>query len=169
MFCFSFGNNNFEVKAKEHVKNNDNLSIFQMWHLPSSLASSASGANSTVGATVPLNLGITEPTSTTAGPATHQIGSNSETMQQSSVKDEFNNSSYTGADYSLQNLDSYYKTNSSASTAENKDFSASSQQENQQPPTTVKSDVDYSAPNSSSNEHILPTNHYDYPAYYSTV
>ena len=142
-----------------------------MWHLPSSLASSASGANSTVGATVPLNLGITEPSSTTAGSATaHQItGSNSETMQQSSVKDEFNNSSYTGADYSLQNLDSYYKTNSSASTAENKEFSASSQQENQQPPTTVKSDVDYSAPNSSSNEHILPTNHYDYPAYYSTV
>ena len=167
MFCFSFGNNNFEVKAKEHVKNNDNLSIFQMWHLPSSLASSASGANSTVGATVPLNLGITEPSTT--GSATHQITSNSETMQvQSSVKDEFNNSSYTGADYSLQNLDSYYKTNSSAS-AENKEFSASSQQENQQPPTTVKSDVDYSAPNSSSNEHILPTNHYDYPAYYSTV
>ena len=170
MFCFSFGNNNFEVKAKEHVKNNDNLSIFQMWHLPSSLASSASGANSTVGATVPLNLGITEPSTTTGSSATaHQITSNSETMQQSSVKDEFNNSSYTGADYSLQNLDSYYKTNSSASTAENKEFSASSQQENQQPPTTVKSDVDYSAPNSSSNEHILPTNHYDYPAYYSTV
>ena len=141
-----------------------------MWHLPSSLASSASGANSTVGATVPLNLGITEPSTTTGSSATHQItGSNSETMQQSSVKDEFNNSSYTGADYSLQNLDSYYKTNSSASTAENKEFSASSQQENQQPPTTVKSDVDYSAPNSSSNEHILPTNHYDYPAYYSTV
>ena len=139
-----------------------------MWHLPSSLASSASGANSTVGATVPLNLGIAEPSSTTS--ATHQITSNSETMQvQSSVKDEFNNSSYTGADYSLQNLDSYYKTNSSASVAENKEFSASSQQENQQPPTTVKSDVDYSAPNSSSNEHILPTNHYDYPAYYSTV
>ena len=152
------------------MKNNDNLSIFQMWHLPSSLASSASGANSTVGATVPLNLGITEPSTTTGSSATHQITSNSETMQQSSVKDEFNNSSYTGADYSLQNLDSYYKTNSSASTAENnKEFSASSQQENQQPPTTVKSDVDYSAPNSSSNEHILPTNHYDYPAYYSTV
>ena len=151
------------------MKNNDNLSIFQMWHLPSSLASSASGANSAVGATVPLNLGITEPSTTTGSSATHQITSNSETMQvQSSVKDEFNNSSYTGADYSLQNLDSYYKTNSSAST-ENKEFSASSQQENQQPPTTVKSDVDYSAPNSSSNEHILPTNHYDYPAYYSTV
>ena len=163
MFCFSFGNNNFEVKAKEHVKNNDNLSIFQMWHLPSSLASSASGANSTVGATVPLNLGITEPSTT--GSATHQITSNSETMQQSSVKDEFNNSSYTGADYSLQNLDSYYKTNSSAST-ENKEFSAS-QQENQQPPPTVKSDIDYNAPTSSSNEHI--SSHYDYPAYYSTV
>ena len=146
------------------MKNNDNLSIFQMWHLPSSLASSASGANSTVGATVPLNLGITEPTTTT-GSATHQITSNSETMQQSSVKDEFNNSSYTGADYSLQNLDSYYKTNSSAST-ENKEFSASLQ-ENQQPPPTVKSDVDYIAPTSSSNEHI--SSHYEYPAYYSTV
>ena len=133
-----------------------------MWHLPSSLASSASGANSTVGATVPLNLGITEPTTTSSA---HQITSNSETMQQSSVKDEFNNSSYTGADYSLQNLDSYYKTNSSAST-ENKEFSAS-QQENQQPPPTVKSDVDYNAPTSSSNEHI--SSHYDYPAYYSTV
>lgn len=135
-----------------------------MWHLPSSLASSASGAISTVGATVPLNLGITEPTTTT-GSATHQITSNSETMQQSSVKDEFNNSSYTGADYSLQNLDSYYKTNSSAST-ENKEFSASLQ-ENQQPPPTVKSDVDYIAPTSSSNEHI--SSHYEYPAYYSTV
>ena len=132
----------------------------------SSLASSASGANSTVGATVPLNLGITE--ASTTGCATHQITSNSasETILPS-VKDEFNNSSYqpTGADYSLQNLDSYYKSNSSVSApAESSDFKESQSQ--QQPPVTVKSD-EYSAPTSSSTEHV--SSHYDYPAYYSTV
>ena len=126
-----------------------------MWHLPS-LASSTNGTtNSTTSNTTPLNLG-TEP---------HQITSNSETMQQSSVKDEFNNStsSYSGADYSLQNLDSYYKSNSSVSApAESSDFKESQQQ----PPVTVKSD-EYSAPTSSSTEHV--SSHYDYPAYYSTV
>ena len=88
-------------------------------------------------------------------------------MQQSSVKDEFNNStsSYSGADYSLQNLDSYYKSNSSAAApAESSDFKESQSQ--QQPPVTVKSD-EYSAPTSSSTEHV--SSHYDYPAYYSTV
>ena len=62
-------------------------------------------------------------------------------MQQPSVKDEFNNSSYpTGADYSLQNLDSYYKTNSSATPSESPS-SSQQNQENQQPaPTIVKSD-----------------------------
>ena len=128
-----------------------------MWHLPS-LASSTNGTtNSTTSNTTPLNLG-TEP---------HQITSNSETMQQSSVKDEFNNStsSYSGADYSLQNLDSYYKSNSSATApAESSDFKESQSQ--QQPPVTVKSD-EYSAPTSSSTEHV--SSHYDYPAYYSTV
>ena len=131
-----------------------------MWHLPS-LASSTNGTtNSTTSNTTPLNLG-TEP---------HQITSNSETMQQSSVKDEFNNSSTSsysaGADYSLQNLDSYYKSNSSVSApAESSDFKESQSQ--QQPPVTVKSD-EYSAPTSSSStEHV--SSHYDYPAYYSTV
>ena len=97
-------------------------------------------------------------------------------MQQSSVKDEFNNSSsagYAGADYSLQNLDSYYKSNSSTDRIAESN-SANSQQESQQPPTTVKSDVDYSVnsapsilPTTTSNEHV--SSHYDYPAYYSTV
>ena len=136
------------------------------WNLPATLQIST-----TVITTGPLNLGNTE---------SHQITSNSannssETinLSQPSVKDEFSNSSSTyptGADYSLQNLDSYYKTNSSATPSESPS-SSQQNQENQQPaPTIVKSDTDYSGSvpaSSSSTEHV--SSHYDYPAYYSTV
>ena len=154
-----------------------------MWHLPSALTASSavSGANTTTGG--PLNLGSTESHQITSNSVSPPTTENTINNQQSSViKDEFNNSSYqpTGADYSLQNLDSYYKTNSSSSSsavtasvaAESSSVSvtSSTQQENQQPTDfKVKSDTDYSGsvPTSSSAEHV--SSHYDYPAYYSTV
>ena len=87
-------------------------------------------------------------------------------MQQSSVKDEFNvTSNYAGADYSLQNLDSYYKNSSSSSADkfENAENSTTTQNNS----TPIKSDYDSTAPSSSDNTHT----NFEYPsssAYYAS-
>ena len=83
------------------MKNNDNLSIFQMWHLPSALTASSavSGANTTATTGGPLNLGSTEShqiTSNSVSPATTE---NTMNNQQTSVIISFYRSVITSFDH----------------------------------------------------------------------
>ena len=135
------------MRSTCHVKS----LIFQMWHLPSTLAATSSSAS--LGNNDHLGSGASPTVPTTA----------ETTIMQSSVKDEFSSSNAVTSsnyptDYSLHSLDSFPSkfttSSSSVSTSNNEDST-----------NTSKSDESYQSNTSSSTD---VNTSYEYPSYYNS-
>ena len=141
---FRFEQEQVKQRACEHLLK-PSLLPFQMWHIPPLAAPSA------------LNLG-SDPNQTSTETSSHTSGI-------LGIKDEFHHGHYpgTGADYSLQNLDSYYKSSTGATTHSSNAPASSDTQES----SAVKSD-EYPSPSTTNENAHGHLGSYDYPGYYGT-